>query len=192
MSVLAKLLQTFVKRTTHKARSATNLDTLWESLSNSQRARVARALRSESKKDTKLAKNIRNTLEKDFFGKPLKQSEREFLNSYEKMTDNPVEKVEWLEIRSRSGNFKSAAYYKASKRCVVHMRRGVGFYTFYQVPRTKWLALCEVGGEYMWDLFGRRYSTNPTHWIRTGPMNRYSTANHTNTKSFKQRYRRLK
>lgn len=184
MSLAKTLLGMFVKKST--GRSINDID----KLSSSKRAKLARDLRDNVKSGkSNLSGRIQNILKKDMYNKPLSSSEREMLNFYEKMTDNPNESVEWLNIKSRSGNFIKAGYYKASKRCVVHMRRGKGYYTFYRVPRTKWLALCDVGGRYMWDWFGQKYSTNPRHWIRSSLMVRYSTRNYTNTKRFKNKRR---
>lgn len=58
-------------------------------------------------------------------------------------------------------------YKKKSKTALIKMKDGtIPFYPFYNVPKDKVIDLLLFNGEYMWSYFGRRYSANPSHWIR--------------------------
>lgn len=60
-------------------------------------------------------------------------------------------------------------YKKKSKTALIKMKDGtIPFYPFYNVPKSKVIDLLLFNGKYMWSYFGRRYSANPSHWIRTG------------------------
>lgn len=60
-------------------------------------------------------------------------------------------------------------YKKKSKTALIKMKDGtIPFYPFYNVPKSKVIDLLLFNGEYMWSYFGRRYSSNPNHWIRKG------------------------
>lgn len=113
--------------------------------------------------NTKMRSSINQVLLKNFYDKKLSSNERDLLNLYERFTDNE-HKVEIQYVKS-SWIIK-AQYIKKSKEVYVWMVRSRKIYVFYNVPRTKWLALTKIGGKYMWDYFGKHYSTNPTHWLR--------------------------
>lgn len=53
-------------------------------------------------------------------------------------------------------------------RCTafIWMRNGKRVYKFYYPPLIHVFLLVAKHGKYMWDSFGRNYSTNPNHWIR--------------------------
>lgn len=58
-------------------------------------------------------------------------------------------------------------YKKKSKTALIKMKDGtIPFYPFYNVPKEAVIDLLLYNGEYMWSYFGRRYSANPSHWIR--------------------------
>lgn len=60
-------------------------------------------------------------------------------------------------------------YKKKSKTALIKMKDGtIPFYPFYNVPKSKVIDLLLFNGKYMWSYFGRRYSANPSHWIRKG------------------------
>lgn len=112
----------------------------------------------------KVNKEINKALKKDFFNKQLSTSERDILNWYARVSDIPSESEEFVKVNS--GWIISAKYIKKVKQVQITTKRGRGLYTFYKVPRTKWLALVRIGGKYMWDYFGFHYSTNPNRWVR--------------------------
>lgn len=58
-------------------------------------------------------------------------------------------------------------YKKKSKTALIKMKDGtIPFYPFYKVPKEAVIDLLLFNGEYMWSSFGRKYSANPSHWIR--------------------------
>lgn len=181
MKKFIKLLANFFKKFTNKA---------FNKLSKWKKKKVVEELRKEVReKESPLSKIVKEVLRKDLNNVKLTKDEKNILNKYEEITDVQGDGWEWMDIKSKSRNFVEAGYHKKSKRCIVKMKRGKQYYTFYKVPRTKWLAVCDIGGRYMWDWFGQHYSTNPSHWIRRGPMARYSTANYTQPNRFKNKHR---
>ena len=112
----------------------------------------------------KVNKEINKALKKDFFNKQLSTSEKDILNWYARVSDIPSESEEFVKVNSSW--IISAKYIKKVKQVKITTKRGKGLYTFYKVPRTKWLALVRIGGKYMWDYFGFHYSTNPNRWVR--------------------------
>lgn len=62
-------------------------------------------------------------------------------------------------------------YKKKSRTALIKMKDGtIPFYSFYNVPRDKVIDLLLFNGRFMWSYFGRRYSANPSHWIRKGEL----------------------
>lgn len=112
----------------------------------------------------KVNREINKALKKDFFNKQLSTSEKDILNWYARVSDIPSESEEFVKVNSSW--IISAKYIKKTKQVKITTKRGKCLYTFYKVPRTKWLALVRIGGKYMWDYFGFHYSTNPNRWVR--------------------------
>lgn len=121
-----------------------------------------------------LKKKLKQVLAKQLKGGRLTKVEKESLEYFK--TLKVLEKVDKdLYKRYWKFDFKDSlwminGYYDTwTKMCFLFFKRGKGAYTFFNVPKTKMLDLITVGsGELMWDYFGRRYSINPTRWIRKG------------------------
>ena len=131
-----------------------------------QKSAISKATLQTVWKNDDIRKEVNRILLKDFFNKRLSKEERDILSIYEKFSDDPKTKTETQYVKSSWIIW--AEYHKPTKQVKVNMVRGKTIYTFYNVPRTKWLALRDIGGKFMWDWFGKHYSTNPQNWIRTG------------------------
>lgn len=97
----------------------------------------------------------------------LKQYEDLFLNEKEPIIEK-YDKGETFDI-SDSSWISTVIYYPDTKkvRLLIENQNGVKkWYNFFNVPKTKYLALIQLGGKYMWDYFGKHYSLNPQHWVR--------------------------
>ena len=157
-----KVVTTFTKNSFNKALDSLGVkdrDDLAKSIQE-----VLSSKKFSSPTIRKVNSEINKALKKNFYDQQLTTSEKDFLNWYEKVSNVPSEKLEWVNVDS-SWIIK-AQYRKATKEVVLNTKRGKGIYVFYNVPRTKWLALVRIGGKFMWDWFGRHYSTNPRYWIR--------------------------
>ena len=134
---------------------------------------------------------IDKVLTKEFMDKPLSTSEKETLEVFNLISDDDETTQEYFE--ADSSWIIGGLYDKKTKFLWLEVIRGKQFYLFTKpIPRTKVLALMYVGGRFMWDYFGKKYSNNPAHWRRVSKPNRYSTKNVYNTKRFKNYARRYK
>ena len=123
----------------------------------------------------KSQEELNRVLVKENTNKPLTTYEKDFLNNYQELFVNDKEpqitKYERQEFAvSNSSWIKTVIYYPDTKRVKLLIVNQKGFevkwYNFYNVPKTKYLALVNLGGKFMWDYFGKHYSLNPYHWVR--------------------------
>lgn len=123
----------------------------------------------------KSQEELKRVLVKENTNKPLTTYEKDFLNNYQELFVNDKEpqilKYERQEFAvSNSSWIKTVIYYPDTKRVKLLIVNQKGFevkwYNFYNVPKTKYLALVNLGGKFMWDYFGKHYSLNPYHWVR--------------------------
>lgn len=118
---------------------------------------------------------LRKIIIKQIQNSPISSSEFSFLKQYEDLFLNEKEPI--IEKYDKGHSFdisdsswiSTVIYYPDTKRVrlLIENQNGVKkWYNFYNVPKTKYLTLIELGGKFMWDYFGKHYSLNPSHWVR--------------------------
>lgn len=122
--------------------------------------------------EKELDKTLKTILQKDIKNVPLSTVEKNFLEKYKELflkKKRPIYSNNRIFAISESSWITNVIYYPMTKqvRLFISNKNGVKkWYTFYNVPKTKYLSLVKLGGKYMWDYFGKHYSLNPRHWIR--------------------------
>lgn len=118
---------------------------------------------------------LKKTIINQIKNSPISSNDFTFLKQYESLFLNEKEPIiekynkEHRFNISNSSWISTIIYYPDTKRVklLIENQNGVKkWYNFYNVPKTKYLALIELGGKFMWDYFGKHYSLNPRHWVR--------------------------
>lgn len=150
----------------------------WKKLSPSERDTIRKFVSQdkEVQRLKELSKNeLQKVLQKDFTNQPLSTNEKTFLVAYEDLFVNDKEPMinkydkNHMFDKANSSWISTVIYYPENKRVRLLIENKNGWkkwYNFYNVPKTKYLTLIEIGGKYMWDYFGKHYSLNPYRWIR--------------------------
>lgn len=109
----------------------------------------------------------RKVIAKEERGLKLSTQEQMFRKFFDEILveDNKRDEVFYFD---NSSFLVMLIYKKGSKTALIRMKGGKMLYPFYNVPRTKVIKLILENGKFMWDYFGKHYSTNPKHWIRKG------------------------
>lgn len=144
-----------------------NISKIWDNLTPEKRDEIRKSFIKQTRLLNDLQKIMEKGLMKRELGRALSTQERSLIDMYEFFVMFE-EKVERKKVHSKSGWLIWAEYHPKTKTCFIKMRNGRIIYPFFRVPKSKWLALCVLGGDFMWDKFGRLYSARPQNWQRKG------------------------